>query len=404
MTVTRKPTDQPSITSNQHLVEQLRRFTTVVELRRSEFFQTHRAELSRVLDEPRVYESPGAQPRLRSFLRVVEWNIERGTQFDGIVEVLNHHPVMGYADLLLLNELDDGMVRSGNRNIARELSHALGAHAVYAAEYLELTKGTGAELQLPGENTTALHGNAILTRHRIAHPQVVRLPRCENNFESAEKRLGGRTGIIIDLQVGDQIFMATTAHLDVVNTPRCRARQMRAMLEAVDARARQSPSTNQAIIFGGDLNTHTFARGNRLRAMKNTAIILGSRRHRLARRFAHPERKEPAIGELARFGYDTAALNDRAATARSFVSGLDDRKGLPAPMRWWIKQRIGPEGLTLELRLDWLAARGLRALRAGELTDVDTGVISVDPQTFSNLKHNGQLLSDHDPIVVDLAI
>lgn len=404
MTVTRKPIGQPSITSNQPLVEQLRRFNTFAELRRSEFFQTHRTELARLLDEPRVYESPAAQPRLRAFLRVVEWNIERGTQFDGIVEVLNHHPVLGYADLLLLNELDDGMVRSGNRNVARELSHALGAHAVYAAEYLELTKGTGDELTLPGENTTALHGNAILTRHRVARPQVVSLPRCENNFESAEKRLGGRIGIIIDLQIGAQLLIATTAHLDVVNTPRCRARQMRALLEAVDARAQQSPSANQPIIFGGDLNTHTFARGNRLRAMQNTAIILGSRRQRLAQRLAHPERKEPAIGELARFGYDTAALNDRTATARSFVSGLDDRKGLPAPLRWWVRQRLGSEGLTLALRLDWLAACGLRALRAGQMTDVDTGVISVDPQTFNHLKHNGQRLSDHDPIVVDLAI
>lgn len=404
MTVTRQPIDPPPITSNQHLVEQLRRFDTFAELRRSDFFQTHRAELARVLDEPRIYEASGARPRLRSFLRVVEWNIERGTQLEGIIDALDHHPVLGYADLLLLNELDDGMVRSGNRNVARELSQALGAHAIYAAEYLELTKGTGDELNLPGENTTALHGNAILTRHRFANPQIVNLPRCENNFESAEKRLGGRIGIMMDVQIGAQSFIATTAHLDVVNTPRCRGRQMRAILEAVDARVNQSPPANRSAIFGGDLNTHTFARGGQFRTMKNTAIILGSRRSRLARRFAHPERKEPAIRDLARFGYDTDALNDRTATARSFVSGLDDPKGLPAPVRWWIKQRVGPNGLTLELRLDWLAARGLRALRAGEMIDTDTGITSIDPQTFSNLKHNGQLLSDHDPIVVDLAI
>ena len=404
MTVTRKPIDPPPSTNNQPLVEQLRRFDTFAALRRSDFFQTRRAELARVLDEPRIYESPGARPRLRSFLRVVEWNIERGTRLEGIIDLLDHHPVLGYADLLLLNELDDGCVRSGNRNVARELGQALGAHAIYAAEYLELTKGTGDELKLTGENTAALHGNAILTRHPFADPQVISLPRCENNFESAEKRVGGRIGIIIDLQVGDQAFVATTAHLDVVNTPRCRGRQMRAMLEAVDARVKQSPTANRPVIFGGDLNTHTFARGKRLHAMKNTAIILGSRRHRLAHRFAHPERKEPAIGELARFGYDTEAFNDRAATARSFVSGLDDPKGLPAPMRWWIKQRVGPGGLTLEFRLDWLAARGLRALRAGEMIDADTGVASVAPQTFSHLKHNGQLISDHDPIVVDLAI
>jgi hypothetical protein len=60
--------------------------------------------------------------------------------------------------------------------------------------------------------------------------------------------------------------------------------------------------------------------------------------------------------------------------------------------------------LTLELRLDWLAARGLRALRAGEMIDAATGVASVDPQTFSGLTDHGRPLSDHDPIVVDLLI
>ena len=173
-----------------------------------------------------------------------------------------------------------------------------------------------------------------------------------------------------------------------------------------DRRARKGSTKrgNTSVILGGDLNTHTFARGNRLRAMKNTALILGSNRNRLARRLAYPESKEQAISELARFGYETAALNDRRATARSMVSDLDDSRGLPSPIRKWINRRIGPGGLTLELRLDWLAARGLRALKKGEMIDAETGVMSVDPQTFNNLTHNGRPLSDHDPIVVDLAL
>jgi hypothetical protein len=58
----------------------------------------------------------------------------------------------------------------------------------------------------------------------------------------------------------------------------------------------------------------------------------------------------------------------------------------------------------LEFRLDWLAARGLQALKAGELVDEHTGAASVDAQTLSNLSHNGSPLSDHDPVVFDVAI
>lgn len=389
--------------SHQHLINELLRFQTFAELRNSAFYRAHRSELAQLFNEPRIYRAEAAAPRLAGFLRVVMWNIERGTHLEAIGDILNHHPVIGHADLMLLNELDDGMVRSGNRNVALELSRRLEAHAIYGVEYLELTKGVGAEARLPGANSTALHGNAILTRHTFAAPQVVQLPRCENNFESAERRLGGRICILTDLEVGGLRFTAATTHLDVVNTPRCRACQMRAALEAVDARIAARHLSFRTII-GGDLNTHTFARGTRLRTIKSTMVILGSRPYKLAQRLARPSEREPAVREFARFGYDTASCNDAHPTARSVVSQLDDSRSLPQPLLWWIKRRIGPEGLTLNLRLDWLAARGLRALRAGEVIDRATGVASVDPQTFKGLTDRGRALSDHDPIVVDLLI
>ena len=352
-----------------------------------------------LLNEPRVFRASNPKPRLRSFLRVVEWNIERGARLEGIVDVLNNHPVLSYADVLLLNEVDCGMIRSGNVNVALELSRALSAHAIFGVEYLELTKGNEVECQLDGENTAALHGNAILTRHNFFEPRVVRLPRCENNFESSERRLGGRIGILVELEIAGKRLSTGNTHLDVVNTPRCRGKQMRAFLDAMEAH-----SQSKLAIVGGDLNTHTFARGTRLRAMKNTATILTSGRSSLHERLANPETRESAIREFARFGYDTSEFNDRSATSRSIVSNLDDPRGLPSPMKWWVNRRIGPEGLLLEFRLDWLAGRGLGALRANERVDEDTSVASADAHTVRNLTHNGLPLSDHDPIVVDLAI
>lgn len=382
---------------------ELLRFATFEELRRSQFYKLHQSEIKPLFDEPRVYRCEDIRPRLRSFLRIVEWNIERGSRLDGIVEVLTAHPVLKFADLLLINELDDGMIRSGNLNIAFELSRALSAHAIFGVEYLELTKGVGDELALEGENTAALHGNAILTRHSFSNAQVIRLPRCENNFESKERRIGGRIGIIVNLEIDGKTFIAGNTHLDVINTPRCRATQMRSMLQAMDARLDKQSETRAAII-GGDLNTHTFARGTRLRVIKNTATILGSNRDNLNRRLSHPETREPAIREFARFGYKTEGFNDRSATSRTIVSSLDDSSSLPRPMKWWVSRRIGADGLLLEFRLDWLAARGARALTADDVIDEQTGVASVDAQTFHDLKHDGVPLSDHDPIVVDVAI
>jgi endonuclease/exonuclease/phosphatase family metal-dependent hydrolase len=385
-------------------VAELRRFSTFDELRHSQFYKLHEAEIKRLLDEPRVYRCEDARPRLRSFLRVVEWNIERGSHLEGIIEVLNNHPVLKFADLLLINELDEGMLRSGNINVALELGRALSADAVFGVEYVELTKGTGDELMLAGENTTALHGNAILSRHALANPQVTRLPRCQNNFEDNEKRIGGRIGITVDLEINRKKFIVGNTHLDVVSTPRCRAKQMHAMLQSLDARLEKERARDRAVIVGGDLNTHTFARGTRFRTIKNTVTILGGNRDALNQRLIHPETKEAAVRELARFGYQTESFNDRTATSRTIVSNLDDPSRLPRPMKWWVNRRVGPEGLLLEFRLDWLAARGIRALKAGEVIDLQTGVASVDAQTFLDLKHNESPLSDHDPIVVDVAV
>lgn len=395
---------QDATANNQELARELRKYATFEELRRSEYYLAHEAKLRRLLDEPRVYIFPEARPRLRSFLRVVEWNIERGSRLDGIIEALNTHEVLRFADLLLLNELDHGMVRSGNINVALELSRALEAHAVFGVEYFELTRGAGLELDLPGENTAALHGNAILTRHSFSSPEVMRLPRCENNFESAEKRVGGRIGILIDLEVAGARLIAATTHLDVVGTPRCRARQIRPLLEAIDSRAGADGGRASGVVAGGDLNTHTFARGGRLRVMKNTVLILGSSPQRLSNRLSNPERFEPAVVELTRFGYETGGLNDRKPTNRSIVSALDDSSRLPLPMKWWVKRRVPPEGLLLEFRLDWLAARGLKPLRNGEVIDAESGVTSITPHTVAGLAHQERAVSDHDPIVVDLEI
>jgi hypothetical protein len=38
------------------------------------------------------------------------------------------------------------------------------------------------------------------------------------------------------------------------------------------------------------------------------------------------------------------------------------------------------------------------------VVDEDSGVASVSPQVFQGLNHQGSALSDHDPIVFDIAL
>src|SRR5215469_6825973 len=219
--------------NNQRLVAELGRYKRIKDLRRSTVFRQRQSTLHQLFNEPRTYFEQSARPRLNSFLRVAAWNIECGKRLDGIIEALNTHPLLRFADLILLSEVDSGMARSANLPVAFELGREIDAHAIYGVEYLELS-GPALVDSMHHGNTTALHGNAILTRHPFRSPRLVRLPRCENNFESPQKRLGGRLGLVIDLEVGPAGLVAATTHLDVVNTPRCRQRQLRAFLRHLD--------------------------------------------------------------------------------------------------------------------------------------------------------------------------
>jgi endonuclease/exonuclease/phosphatase family metal-dependent hydrolase len=396
---------------NTHRVEALKGFDKINQLLASPAYLANQPFLNRLFNHPKVFEVPGCRPRVNAFLRIVQWNIEYGKRLDEVARALNEHSVLRFADLLLINEVDEGMARSGNVAVAEELSKRIEAHAVFGAEYLELTGrqqsvGAGAVALLSSSevngNTAALHGCAILTRHRFSNPTVVRLPRCEDNFASVQKRLGGRAGVIVKLHLSGREITAATAHLDVVNTPRCRQAQMRALLEAVDSG--DAISSLSPVIVGGDLNTHTFARGGRLRGALNLARILIADRQALARDLMNPSDREPLLREFGRFGYHVAGFNDGQPTNQVGADELGASSSLPAVVRKLALKRLGGPEFSLPFRLDWFAARGLVPLSEGEVKDREMGARSIGPRTVSGLQSGGRRLSDHDPIVVDIRI
>jgi endonuclease/exonuclease/phosphatase family metal-dependent hydrolase len=156
-----------------------------------------------------------ASPKLGKVLRVVEWNIERGLEFDAIraafsdpqtfakvldasqyprrgekrTEVLNQVALMKQADVIVLNEVDWGMKRTDYRNVAAELASALKMNYAYGVEFVEVDpialgresfeelsaedqKTLAAEIKVDPARYKGLHGNAILSRFPL---QNVRL-------------------------------------------------------------------------------------------------------------------------------------------------------------------------------------------------------------------------------------
>src|SRR6476659_2642331 len=187
------------------------------------------AKLDQLLTTPFVSNAAsarGVQPalpkdaKLGTFLRVAQWNIERGIEYDAISAaftdanrfarlidssayprgsndrktILQQIALLKQADVIVLNEVDWGMKRTDYRNVAADLAAALRMNYAYGVEFVEvdpIALGTEEFEELPAEDKARLkaeitvdktryrgmHGTAILSRFPL---QNVRLKPFEN--------------------------------------------------------------------------------------------------------------------------------------------------------------------------------------------------------------------------------
>jgi endonuclease/exonuclease/phosphatase family metal-dependent hydrolase len=304
-------------------------------------------------------------------VRLVSWNIEKGKRWPLLEKCLESEPLRS-ADILCLQEVDEGMARSGNRHIAHEIGERLGMQVIFGKTFKELTKGVGDELSAPGENTTAIQGNATLSRLPIVDSKNILLPGCFDHSTRAERREGNRHALIVRLDSGSgHVLTVANTHLEVFGTARCRARQMRFILDSL---------ADGPAVIAGDFNTNTFNRGSALHTFCSLMSLL---RRDVKCRVLEPAIHEPLFKELRTSGYAWESFNDQLPTCSVDLASVEDRKYVPSPIRNLILSRCR----TLPLRLDFIACRGLHAVTPGRT------ILDLPSQP-----------SDHLPICCDLAI
>ena len=379
------------------ILEGLRAHRTLAELRRSPFYSGHGARIESVLSTPEIRPCASAEPRLGSFVRVAQWNIEKGKCWKEVIRRIESDERLRWADVLLLNEADKGMLRSGNVHVASEIAAALGMNLAFGAAHIELTRGTGDELELTGENRESLQGNAVLSRYPILEVLVIRLPVCFEPFEFHEKRYGSRNCVWARLHMGKHDVWVGATHLEVRNTPHCRALQMKHLMSSLPG------SSEQPCLIGGDLNTSGFARGTRWRTIQSIERLLFHDMEEVKEELRHPERRsEPLFRIAANAGFEWKLINSSEETASTPIGSLEDAGLLPGFVVSYVRRCLDPYKGHLSFKLDWLLGRGVQALRAGEVMDAATGVASSSAGNVS-MEHTGPArISDHIPIFADL--
>ncbi len=180
-------------------------------------------------------------------LKVVSWNIDRGTDLAAIAAELRAQP----ADLLLLQEVDWNTRRTGRADVAGELAERLGINGVFAVEFEELGQESGAK---------AYTGQATLSRLPIRASRILRFRHQSQFWQSQawlpssiplfQRRTGERIALVTELTFSGRPLVVYNVHLESRSYGRIQMEQLDELL----ADAKRYPS-DTSILLAGDLNT-----------------------------------------------------------------------------------------------------------------------------------------------------
>lgn len=254
---------------------------------------------------------------LGSFIRFTQWNIEKSLNMPAVIEalqspdaykaminprhakpedvlhkrMLRQRARLAASDIIILEEMDVGVPRSGYKDAAGELARALGMNYAYGVQYLEvdpvemglqppseIVKGASTESrEVDPKAYRGMFGSAILSRYPIKsvtlHPlkhqpydwhsgELERYGPLEKtrrlgsqilfkNTIHRELKIGGRNFFRIDLDVPglpDNTLTVIVIHLEIKCPPAERDKQMKEILETIK-------DISNPVIMAGDFNS-----------------------------------------------------------------------------------------------------------------------------------------------------
>jgi endonuclease/exonuclease/phosphatase family metal-dependent hydrolase len=346
--------------------------------------------VARSLAAPHVADFRRNEAPAGARYRILAWNIERGTQFEGQLEAFRSHPYLKTCDVLLITEADAGMARSGNRMVAEALARELGMAQVFAPCYIALGKGSGVERDVEGDNSLGLHGNAILSRYPIRDIQLIPLDNGVDKMAHREKRLGRQAAVAARIDFPNLSLRAVSVHLDAQSTQRHRREQMRAVLDAT--------APDLPVVLGGDWNTSTYDSSHAFRAILGfwLRVMMGVD-HVIRNHYLHPERRfeRGLFRLLSDRGFEYTRSN--CMGEHTICYDVCDPRATGS-LREWVPQwcfafihwALRNHGGRCPMKLDWFATRGLRVENPVVIHDLREG--------------RDAPLSDHDAVGVDVVV
>jgi len=184
--------------------------------------------------------------------RILNWNIDRGKHFSGIVAAIRETR----PDVCIFQEVDLGARRTHGEDVAQDLAKTFSMNYAFAPEFRELGQSTA--------EGAAYHGQAILTSLPIRSSRILRFahqsgfwkprPLLISSVPMLQRREGGRIALVNELDYtgkpDGKPLVIYNLHLESRTDEQGRLLQ----IEEVLADAQRYPVTTP-VILAGDLNT-----------------------------------------------------------------------------------------------------------------------------------------------------
>jgi endonuclease/exonuclease/phosphatase family metal-dependent hydrolase len=185
-------------------------------------------------------------PESRGGLRIVSWNIARGSKLNAVTEFLASTD----ADIIFVQEADRNAHRTNYRNIAREIAQKLKLHYVFGCEFEELAQGSGA--------SAAHHGQATLSRWPVSPCSILRF-QSQSNFwqprwfipalRPLQRRRGGRMALFSEIVTPDGSVFTYNLHCESRGSDGLRRAQLQELLNDAKRYGPDAP-----VLAAGDFN------------------------------------------------------------------------------------------------------------------------------------------------------
>ena len=179
-------------------------------------------------------------------LRIVDWNIDRGQQLQGVTDFL----VGVNADILILQEVDLNARRTHRLNIAETIARKLEMNYVFGREFQELVQGS--------KDSPAYHGQATLSKWPISKPRLIRFSRQSHfwqphwflpRIEPFQERLGGRIALVAEINIAGNKVVIYNLHLESRGNDALRISQLEEVLSDATRGDSDCP-----VVVAGDFN------------------------------------------------------------------------------------------------------------------------------------------------------